>query len=160
NKEKKYRILRFTCISPDLNTELKFACWRKYTCGDWSITAGPPGYYIKLICEWLNHISPSETSLIQRELDDWLECLRLYLIDKGLWNNPLTPRIDSQQNVRYYQASSPALSVFRNIYRVIEELHDNRTALEKDVWDMRKMGARGLRSARVYTLNFEDIPQT
>ena len=58
-------VLRFTCLSPALNIELKYACWQKFASGAWSPQLGHYGLFLQRTIAWLNQTAPHRASLLE-----------------------------------------------------------------------------------------------
>jgi hypothetical protein len=57
----KQRRLRFGCKSATINGELKYACWKKFSDGDWRNTQ-ELGRVHRMV-KWLNSLDPLPASL-------------------------------------------------------------------------------------------------
>ena len=65
----KQRRLRFGCKSATINGELKYACWKKFSDGDWRNTQ-ELGRVHRMV-KWLNSLDPLPASLMSRAFDEW-----------------------------------------------------------------------------------------
>ena len=152
--------LRFKCKSNSLNTELKYGYYQKYTSGEWSIKSFTNASCLSKIVNFLNEVAPNINSLLQKSLERWVLLLRSYLIETGkCWKTRPTKHFDSSGNIREYDLEDRSLYTFRQIYKIIEYICDNRPEYEKDIWDIRKLGLKFNEAHKAYKLNFTTISQ-
>lgn len=151
--------LHFDLTSPPIKAEVKYACWRNFSEGKWSLTARASRYRLAHIIEWLNIAAPHGHSLLERPLGQWEMSLRSYLSEKGIWYKTTTHALNAKQELVTYQADDQRIYVFRKIYRVIEQAYDNRSVHEKDVWDLRQLGYKINQTKSEYRLNFTRLMQ-
>lgn len=153
-------VLRFDCDSPTLNEELKYACWRKFAGGDWSVQRPRAVLYrLRAVVVFLQQTAPGVQSLLERSVDDWLSSFTAYLERCGSVHRGETLYIDKSQHWRRYPREDPRFSTFRQLYQVIQEAHDQRPEYERDIWDVRRMGAVLSPADASYRLNFTHLRQ-
>jgi integrase len=85
--------------------------------------------------------------------------LRSYLVERGNWITAKQTYLDSSLQLRTYTQEDHCVNLLRQVYQVLEKAYDDRPEFERDVWDLRKFGARLNRSQSDYTLNFASISQ-
>jgi integrase len=154
-----YRLIRFRCICPSLNNELKYACWQKAENKEWSLkTLWQSSTAIKHIALWLNTVAPGASSLMQRSLVSWQLSFRSYLVELRHRNNRAKKRVQVTQLSKGNQ-SHPEITVFSQIYKTIQNAYDDRPEYEKDIWDLRKIGGLDNPSKSNYTITFVPITQ-
>lgn len=163
NFKYKSRYLEFTCAFPSINTEVKYACWQKLEREEWSVNnLWFNGTAIRRLNQWLTDVAFGNSSLIGKSLEQWLLSLRTYIISNPDWPQKAylsTPHLDRSQSLRQYQAQHPYITVFRQIYLIVEEAYDERSEYEKDIWDIRKLGIMTHPSRSHHILNFTKIYQ-
>jgi integrase len=154
------KVIRFRCAWRSLNTELKYACWQKVETKNWSIkTLWQSSTAITRIADWLNLAALKTSSLLERSLTNWELSLGSYLLERGYWKNRSAKRLDHSHTVREYRVINPEITVFRQIYKIIQDAYDERPEYEKDVWDLRKLGGVDNPSKSNYTITFKPITQ-
>ncbi len=158
NEEPSLRTLRFTCTSPSLNLELKYAYWKKMASGAWSMKNGSVTFLAVFIA-WLNQVAPQERSLLQRSLRQWETSLCSYLVAQGTLQEHFTTYLNGSQSPRQQQVTDPRIPAFRQVYRILQEVYDDRAEYEKDIWDLRKLSLSLNTSQSTYKLNFSLIEQ-
>jgi len=79
---------RFTCLSPSLNMELKYAYWQKLERKEWNLGANNSQrvYFLHVLIAWLNEVAPAVASLLEKDLEAWEISLRSYLGFAHDWN--------------------------------------------------------------------------
>ena len=147
------------CTSSALAIEMKYACWQKFARGEWLPQAEGYAYHIPRLVAWLNHVAPTGSSLLQKSLEKWEVSLRSYLVERGNWITAKYRHIDTSFQLRIYAREDHCVHILRQVYQVLEEVYDERPEFEKDVWDLRKFGARLNCSQSDYTMNFTSIIQ-
>ena len=153
------RILRFSCTSPSLNDELKFACWQKFVTGAWSPRLTTHAYHLHRICSWLNQVADQLASLFEHPLEWWEQSLRAYLTEQGAWRTVTRTRLSHTQHLQVYTSTDPTLVWFRQLYLLLRDAADTRPEYEKDRWDIRKLGLVVNASASEYKITFTQIRQ-
>ncbi len=73
----KQRHLRFDCKSATINNELKYACWKKFSDGDWRSTQEVGR--VRRMVKWLNSLDPLPASLMIRPFAKWRAQYTTYL---------------------------------------------------------------------------------
>jgi integrase len=149
--------IRFTCSSPSLNTELKYACWKKFMSREWVLPARSHASRINRLVSWLNALAPATTSLLTKELPAWELSLRSYLTERGLWQPSSTENLDKFQQPHSYLHEDPCLSTLRQLYKTLQEVYDVRVEYEKDIWQLRHLNVRGNQAQSLQTLNFTKL---
>ena len=154
------KTLQFKCISSSLNTEIKYALWKKLEQGFSPVTLWIRAASIRYLMEWLNTVAANALSFLDRSLASWELSLRSYLVERGKLNEPLaTRRLNKNQEIRHYRMHSIHLTTFRQIYKFIQDAYDERPEYEKEIWDLRKLGVAIKLSKSEYKLNFTKISQ-
>jgi integrase len=154
------KTIYFTCRTPTIQTELKYACWQKLKIQEWKTkTLWSKATDIRLIGLWINTTMPKLNSLIERDLDSLVISFRSYLVNTGYWVEHVNTKLDGNQQVREYHGWSNRLNTLRQIYKVLEAAYDNRDEYDKEVWDVRKLGYRGNPAKSSYTISFANIYQ-
>lgn len=151
------RKIRFQCTSQPLAIELKYGCWQKFVRGEWAPQAEMYAYHIPRLVAWLNQVAPHGSSLLQNSLEKWGMSLRSYLIERGNWIESSQTHIDASQQLRTYTNGDHCMTILRQIYHIVQEAYDDRPEFDKDIWDLRKLGARLNQSTSGYTLNFASL---
>jgi len=68
-------------------------------------------------------------------------------------------RLNAAQSYVEYPMDDRRIHLFHTVYRIIADAYDERAEIDKDVWDMRKLGLSLNLSKSKYLLNFELIAQ-
>ncbi|MEG4070838.1 tyrosine-type recombinase/integrase [Microcoleus sp. Pol11C2] len=154
------KLVTFTCNSTNLNTELKYACWQKLEKRQWSTrTLWSKCKIMKDIASWLNTMTANITSLLERDLTNWETSFRSYLIQTENWQAYTMQQLDKDQKLREYTNQGGQINTLRQIYKTLQEAHDDRNEYEKDIWDARKLGGLINPSKSNYKLTFFRITQ-
>ncbi len=152
--------IAFDLSSKTLATELKYACWRKFSEGRWSpLAARSAMSRVRAVIRFIKQECPDTQSLLERDLAEWLSQFRAYLEREGVLRDDTIAYIDQTQNIRHYLNADSRLSTLSAIYRTVLEAHDLRPEYERDVWDVRKMGATLSPADQSYRLDFTQISQ-
>ncbi len=160
NLKYKTKFIHFDKLSPPLRVELKYACWQKIERKDWGInTLWQTSTGVTRIIDWLTVCGVGVSSLLDRSLEYWEMSFRTYMVEKGLWKVKTAKQLNRDQEIQQYQRIHPAIHALRQIYKILQEAYDDRSEHEKDVWDLRKMGAKLNPSRSTYFLNFTQISQ-
>ncbi|MBW4424221.1 MAG: tyrosine-type recombinase/integrase [Nostoc desertorum CM1-VF14] len=150
----------FSCISASINTELKYACWQKLENKEWSVNSlWSKKATITNIANWLNTVAPHETSLIVKSLDRWELSLRSYLVKYKKLREYTAERVGTTKEPYLFLIQDPTLIAFRQIYKLVANVYDEREEYDKEVWDLRKLGVEIDLSKSNYKLNFEQFSQ-
>lgn len=137
--EYKGMTIHFTCQSPTIQVELKYACWQKLVRQEWKTkTLWSKAKDIKRLGEWLNAKLPKITTLLERDLIFLVTSFRSYLVNTGAWKGYTQAKLDTNQQEREYTWSAE-LNTLRQIYKIIQATYDNRDEYDKEVWDVRKL---------------------
>jgi integrase/recombinase XerD len=163
NGEKKLnRYIRFEFKNEFLKAEFKYVFWFKISQKQWSpkIAWGTKTIYLNNLINWLNELDIQVYSLLEKDLEFWIDFLDDYLtkIGKEQWiYSTFLDKNNKQQKIRRRNSRT---SIFSQVYRIIEDYY-NRDIPEyiKDVWDVRKLGCEVNLSQSQYTLNFQVIKQ-
>ena len=153
----KQRRLRFVCKSATINGELKYACWKKFSDGDWRNTQELSR--VHRMVKWLNSLDALPASLISRGLDEWRGLYTTYLRQRGMYHLGTTSRMDREQHPRVTSRDSHYISTLRQLYSILESAYDDRPEHEKDVWDLQRMAVPISLSLSNITLSFHRIRQ-
>ncbi len=159
--ERDRRFLRFTLASPSLKVELKYALWSKFASGQWNIDADQKHLCGQVGCliQWLNQVTPTIQSMMERSIEQWEALLRIYLVETGRISHKRSKWLSARQEYTEGFLEDPRILLFRQIYKIIEDTYFERPEMEKDDWDLRKMGLALNLSAHHYHLNFTRISQ-
>ena len=153
----KQRRLRFVCKSATINGELKYACWKKFSDGDWRNTQELSR--VHRMVKWLNSLDALPASLISRGLDEWRGLYTTYLRQRGMYHLGTTSRMDREQHPRVTSRDSHYISTLRQLYSILESAYDDRPEHEKDVWNLQRMAVPISLSLSNVTLSFHRIRQ-
>src|SRR6266699_1387209 len=151
----------FTCTSPMLNAELKYACWQKCIRHEW-VSAHVHKHqrvFLAHICAWLNVVAPQGQSLLEQKVEYWMTSFRSYLAEKGMKVNFSCVRADASHQDRYYTFEAPPVATLRWLYFVIEDYYDTRPEFEKDCWSLDVLNKEQVPGHGVHSLEFRLIPQ-
>jgi site-specific recombinase XerD len=152
--------IKFTHPSEVVRIELQYACWLKFESGQWK----PDQEHSRRINRFIRFLTlkyPRIRSLLSVKFSELEIAFRTHLTNagqKGRYEKKHF-QLDRNQQPRYYKRVSPDVSVFRCIYRVIEDAYDERDEPEKDVWDVRRLGVTLNLSTSQFKLNFTHISQ-
>jgi integrase len=156
------RQIQFSFQYPSFNIELKYALWQKLvnkrgkknTCS--ISTFGE----LKHIMTWLHHCHYPTRSLMEQNLEQWENSLSSYLLQTGhFWPQQKKTLLATQQYV-VNDRQENHICHLRQIYTVIKDAYDDRSAEEKDIWDMRAMGLAVDLTLGSHLLNFTFISQS
>lgn len=103
--------------------------------------------------------APSLPSLLKRDLPFWICSLRTWLVQIGYYATSSEKYLHSTQTYITYSRDDRHIGVLQVIYGVLEDAYDDRPEMEKDIWDLRKLGVELDLSKTVYKLNFTYIAQ-
>ena len=153
----KQRRLRFVCKSATINGELKYACWKKFSDGDWRNTQELSR--VHRMVKWLNSLDALPASLISRGLDEWRGLYTTYLRQRGMYHLGTTSRMNREQHPCVTARDSHYISTLRQLYSILESAYDDRPEHEKDVWDLQRMAVPISLSLSNVILSFHRIRQ-
>jgi integrase len=153
----KQRRLRFVCKSATINGELKYACWKKFSDGDWRNTQELSR--VHRMVKWLNSLDALPASLISRGLDEWRGLYTTYLRQRGMYHLGTTSRMNREQHPCVTARDSHYISTLRQLYSILESAYDDRPEHEKDVWNLQRMAVPISLSLSNVTLSFHRIRQ-
>jgi integrase/recombinase XerD len=150
---------RFTCISPQLRTELKYALWQKFACGDWQHEMGDEGRVneVKHINEWLSAVAPTTCSFLEKSLDQWEISFRSYLVERHLYNRHKTRVLHSSQTYLEKWSEDRRICLLRQVYTLVYRVYDDRPETEKEIWDLKALGLKVNPTVGTRYLSFIDI---
>lgn len=151
--------LCFTCVSPSLNIELKYACWQLFVSNHWSVQSWKGDWLVHRMIRWLNQITPPVSSFLDHPAQYWETSLCSYLIAHGQLETGTRTALDSSQQIRRYPKADRCLVIFRQIYKTVLQAYDDREEYDKEVWDLRKLGIPLNLSKSDYKLTFVKITQ-
>lgn len=151
------RRLRFDCKSAAINGELKYVCWKKFSGGEWRSTQELTK--IHLMIRWLNSMNELPASLMCRSFPEWQALYRKYLISLGMYKTATTNRMNKGQQPSITARDSCYISLLRQASIMLAQAYDLRPAHEKDVWDLKLMGATTTLSRTNVRLGFLIIRQ-
>lgn len=151
------RFLYFECKSQNINGELKYACWKKFSGGDWRTTRET--CKVHRLIKWLNTLNPHPPSLMSRSFETWREEYRKYLKCCGMYKLGTTTRMDSEQRPRASLRDSGYVGTLRQVHSILKSAYDDRPEHEKDVWDLQRMAIPVSLSLSNTTLNFHLVRQ-
>jgi integrase len=158
-KWQRHSYLHFTCASPAIRSELKYALWRKFDSGEWqrAFNNSDLTNAVKHINEWLSLVAPTTLSLLEKPLAEWELSLRSYLVDHHLYTTRHRHYLQSSQTYRDYLFDDRRIYLLRQIYTILERAYDERPETERDVWDLRQLGVALNATAGPRTLHFSEI---
>jgi integrase len=157
SEKTKQRRLRFGCKSATINGELKYACWKKFSDGDWRNTQ-ELGRVHRMV-KWLNSLDPLPASLMSRAFDEWRGLYTTYLKQNGMYRQGTTFRMDREQQPCVSSRDSQYISTLRQVYFILRSAYDDRPEHEKDVWNLQRMAIPISLSLSNVTLSFHRIKQ-
>ena len=141
-----------------IKDEIKYACYQKVKKQEWSPTSlHSNASKINRICQWLTEEHPSSTSLLDKNLEEWLISLKSYLINK---NKYFARKIDNTYKTQkgIYFTQDAAIYQFKSIYKFIFDYYDNRDEWDKEIWDLSKLGFDTVNTVRF--LSFTEFKGT
>jgi len=148
-----------------LKLELKYAVWCKFQRKEWNLAASvhhKNRYCLRLIITWLNRVAPSGQSLLEKSLAQWELSLRTFLIETGKYrvDHPPNKYVNAQQILVHHEyRENEVVRWFRHMYKIVADAYDERPEVEKDIWDMHKMGLEVNLASTSHRLNFTRISQ-
>ena len=155
------RSLHFDVTSPFLKIELKYALWRKFESGEWSMTGqiARQLHEAKQVISWVGQVAPNGVSLLEKPLEQWELAYRSYLVEIGRYKPRTVKHLDATQQWVYIETEDARITLLRRFYKLISDGYDTRAEKEKDVWDMLKLGLNVDLTAGTRFLKFDKIPQ-
>jgi hypothetical protein len=133
------RRLRFDCKSAAINGELKYVCWKKFSGGEWRGTQELTK--VHLMIRWLNSLNDLPASLMSLSFSEWQALYRKYLMGLGMYKPGTTNRMNGNQQPSITARDSGYISLLRQASIMLAQAYDLRPAHEKDIWDLKLMGA-------------------
>lgn len=150
---------RFTCTSPTIRTEVKYALWCKFDRGEWQREMGDGSLVnaVNVINAWLSQVAPQLQSLLEKPLEYWELSLRGFLMDQEIYTPKVMRMLHSSQTYREYVSEDRRIGLFRQIYSLLCEVYDDRLETDKDVWNFRALGVEFNPTVSLRHLNFTGI---
>jgi integrase/recombinase XerD len=151
--------------SNTLKLELKYAVSCKFQRKEWNIEASmhhKNRQCLRHIITWLNRVAPGAQSLLEKSLEQWELSLRTFLIESGKYrvDRPHNKYVNAQQILVYHQdRENEIVRWFRQMYKIVADAYDDRPEIEKEVWDLHKMGLEMNLANTTHRLNFTLISQ-
>jgi integrase len=155
------RSLHFNVTSPFLKIELKYAFWRKFDSGEWSMTGqiARQLHEASQVISWVNQVAPDGISLLEKELTQWELAYRSFLVETGRYKTRITKHLYATQEMVSHETEDARIALLRGIYKLVRDGYDDRPEKEKDVWDMLKLGLDVDLTAATRFLKFDSILQ-
>lgn len=155
------RQLHFTIASPSLKTEVKFAVWFRFESGKRTLGADqrPLCADVAILMEWLNTVAADTCSLLEKSLEHWELSLRSYLIETNRLKQERRRHLLATQEYAEHVIEDRRIGLLRQFYTTLANAYDDRSEIERDVWDMRKLGLSINPTIAEYYLNFTLISQ-
>jgi hypothetical protein len=153
----KQRRLSFDCKSETINGELKYACWKKFSDGDWRSTQELGR--VRRMVKWLNSLDPLPASMMIFPFAEWRARYTTYLKQRGMYRQGTTCRMDREQRPCVTSRDSHYISTLRQVHSILEDAYDDRPEHEKDVWNLQRMAIPISLSLSNVTLSFHRIQQ-
>ena len=152
---------RFTCRSPGIRLELKYAVWRKFDAGEWGEAGNHRNESLALtrLGAWLDEEAPAGRSLLERPPQKWEAALRAHLAAEGRLSADVRQVLMADQRYRSYPEEDRRIRLLRQIRSTVLSACDIRPELEKDVWDLAALGVPQHPLAGTRRLDFAAIPQ-
>ncbi len=130
-----------------LKLELKYAVWCKFQRKEWNIEGSAHHKNrecLRHIITWLNRVAKETQSVLEKSLEQW----------------ELSLRVNAQQILVYHQdRENEIVRWFRQMYKIVADAYDDRPEVEKDIWDLHKMGLEMNLADTTHRLNFTLISQ-
>lgn len=137
-------IFHFTCQSPALNSEFKFAVMTCLKGGFWSASSDGAlalrRSYLNVIFQFINTVTPHCQSLTQHSHEYWETALRSYLKERGIYRTKISSRLDRHNQSRQCITEDYRILLLKYICRLISNVYDTRHEWEKDIVDLCKLG--------------------
>lgn len=166
HKPEKQSTLDFSLLqSNSLKIELKYAVSYKFQRKEWDLEGSKHERNrrcLRLISTWLNRVAPGAQSLLEKSMAQWELSLRTFLIETGQFrvDHPPNKYVNAQQILVYHEdRENEVIRWFRHMYKIVADAYDDRPEVEKDIWDMHKMGLEVNPASTSHRLNFTRISQ-
>src|SRR5258708_5430990 len=166
DKPEKQSTLDFSLLQSNLlKIELKYAVWCKFQRKEWNLEGGRHDrnrQCLHHIITWLNRIAPGRQSLLEKSLASWELSLRSFLIETGKYRvvHPHNKYVNAQQILVHHEdRENETVRWFRQMYKIVADAYDDRPEVEKDIWDLHKMGLEVNMASTAHRVNFTRIPQ-
>lgn len=165
-KQGRPSVLDFSALqSQALKVELKYAVWCKFQRKEWALEG--KGHHknrqcLRTIITWLNQVAPDGQSLLEKSLSQWELSLRTFLVETDQYrqDHPRNKYVTREQTLVYHtKRENDIIRWFRQMYKIVAAAYDDRPEVEKDLWDLRKMGLEVNMASTAHRLNFTRISQ-
>ncbi|MEM6402772.1 MAG: tyrosine-type recombinase/integrase [Cyanobacteria bacterium P01_D01_bin.116] len=160
----KYRYIKFNCSNHYVNNEIKYAYWNKFENGNWKIKSF--SHYscpLNTINTWLNSLKLDVFSLTEISLNKLIMQLRSYLAKSNKSRHYTIKSLNKKQEPVKYKQEDINVVILRQIYKIIKNKYnsyEDKTLLEKDVWELEDLQALGCDiGGQCKRLNFKTIEQ-
>lgn len=162
DKDRLKRFMRFDISNEYIKVEFKYAFWLKISSNEWSPKSAwnTTIVYLHSVVKWLNELNPPVHSLLEKDLEFWINSLDVYIkkIGKEQWSYDTF--LDKHNNTKTKRRRNDRATVLYQVYQVIKNFSERDIPeYEKDIWDVRKLGCSVNLSQSQYKLNFELIKQ-
>lgn len=151
-------VIKFNMKNKKLKNELKFACMKKFTNNEWVLNSKRL-VSVKRIIKWVNAINPIESSFLLKELKYWEKSLVKFLKKENMLLRYSKSKLNAEQKIINQIQADQSVTTFRVIYRLLKNSYDQRTGLEKDIWELRELEIKFDKSRYGSKLNFSRIKQ-
>lgn len=152
-------VYRFTCLSPALNTELKYACWYCFSHGLWSPLVFGRAARLHRLIDWLNQTAPHACSLLEQSRERSQISFRSYLCERDRWHPHKITKLRASHETYQIVQDDMRIYLFNRLYDIIAAAYDDREEYDKDIWDVRKLGLPFNASKSNYKVNFTGVEQ-
>jgi len=155
------RQLRFTMTSTSLKTEVKYGVWFRFESGKRTLGGDQRSLCadVEILIGWINTVAPEISSLLEKSLEHWELSLRSYLIETNRLKQERRRHLLATQQYAQHVIEDRRIGLLRQLYIAIANAYDDRSEMERDVWDMRKLGLSMNPTISAYYLNFTLISQ-
>lgn len=152
-------VVAFNIKNEKLKNELKYACMKKFINNEWVLNSKRL-VSVKRIIKWINSINPIESSFLLKEVKYWEKSLVKFLKKENILLRYSKPKLNAEQKMIYKIQADQSVVTFRVIYRLLKKSYDERTGLEKDIWDLKELKIKLDKSRSGSKLNFSKIKQS
>jgi integrase/recombinase XerD len=150
-------------LAPSLGAELKWACMRKFTSGDWKLTHwGSRVGALRTIVGWFADEAPNVTCVLERDPAHWAVSLQKHLLARGRYRpqpGRYMRRGDGTGETVACVNNDPVVSTFKMLYVLLDQAHDQRELFLKDTWSARELGIHTDRGTGPRRVIFQGISQ-
>jgi integrase len=159
-------VLDFSALqSSFLKVELKYAVWCKFQRKEWALEGSRHDRNrgcLRALILWLNHVAPGAQSFLEKNLSQWELSLRTFLAERGKLkqDRPHNRYVTRKQVLVYHDTrENETIRWFRQMYKIVASAYDDRQEVEKEIWDLHKMGLEVNMASTTHRLNFTHISQ-